>query len=169
MRALVMIVVVAAACGLGGCAATVDTPRTTPTTFGPQVVHFDGYQRIRFGDRKADLPLSTDAAACGPQLVGAPELSPVFDGDRLVLIWVNPPYRTPEGLTVGSTTADVIKTHPTAERLTPPTGSYVFPGLLVTRNDRAYLFLHDQATVQKTIVGFTEHARRLYTHGTGQC
>lgn len=167
---------------LAGCTATAQRPPAQrspasqpPSTqsYSPQVVHFGGVQGIRFGDLRASLSgggqFTTVAGACEPKFTTAPELGPVFDGEQLVLTWVNPPFRTPEGLTVGSPVADVRRAHPAAEQLTPPAGSYVFPGLLVTQTDRAYLFLHDGQTVQKMIVGYTEHARELYHQGFGQC
>lgn len=155
-------------------AATASTTGASPApSHGPQIVHFAGVQEIRFGDLRADLTskgrLQPPREGCGPTFRGVTELSPVFDGERLVLIWVNPPYRTPEGVTVGTAVDDARRIYPTARELTPPAGSYVFPGLLVSQGDRAYLLLHDGRTVQKTIVGFTEYANRLYQQGFGQC
>jgi hypothetical protein len=40
---------------------------------------------------------------------------------------------------------------------------------MVTDDDRAYLFLHDGATVVKTIAGFTEYAHRLLDSDFGVC
>lgn len=176
--AAVLVPVLAAA--LAGCTDTDASSGKSPATssspgpsYGPHVVHFDGVPGIGFGDLKAGLAadghLATGQGACGPTFPATPEVRPVFDGEKLVLLWADPPYRTPEGLGVGSAVADVRHAYPAAEQLTPPTGSYAFPGLLVAHGDRAYLFLHDDETVQKLIVGYTEYARRLFEHGFGQC
>lgn len=147
-------------------------PPVTPSG-GPYVVHFTGHGNVHFGDSRADLEkrgvLRTNVAGCAPQLATAAELGPVFDGDRLVLLWVNPPYGTAEHIAVGSTVADVHRTYPAAITLTPPAGSFTFPGLLVVQDDRAYLFLHDEKTVQKVVVGYHEHVRRLFEQGFGTC
>jgi hypothetical protein len=136
-------------------------------------VHFAGVREIRFGDLKRDLTakgrLTPQPKGCSDTITGAPELGPIFDADRLVLMWVNPPYRTPEGVTVGTSVADVRRRYPAAQKLDPPKDSGVFPGLLVAQGDRAYLLLHDDATVQKMIIGFTEYLERLYLRGFGQC
>lgn len=161
--------------GTGNGAGTrTSPPGSAPAaSYGPQIVHYAGVREIRFGDLKADLTakgrLSPQVEGCSHIVTGAPELGPVFDGERLVLLWVSPPYRTPEGVTVGTSIADVRQAYPTAARLDPPKGSEVFPGLLATQGDHGYLFLHDDATVQKLIVGFTEYLQRLYQHGFGQC
>lgn len=165
------------ACGAAGTGRLGSTSpaaaEATSVTSGPHVVHFAGHATIQFGQSRSDLQqrgvLRTHIEGCAAQLVATAELSPVFDGDRLVLLWVNPPYRTPEQVTVGSTVDEVRRAYPAASVLTPPAGSYTFPGLLVVQGDRAYLFLHDQKTVQKTIIGYAEHARRLYEHGFGAC
>jgi hypothetical protein len=182
LTTLVVTAALAALLTLPACAATERPARsgaapvasTAPTpSHGPQIVHFAGVQEIKFGDLKAELTskgrLQPQQESCGPTFRGVTELSPVFDGERLVLIWVNPPYHTPEGVTVGTSLADARRSYPTARELTPPAGSYVFPGLLVSQGDRAYLLLHDGRTVQKTVVGFTEYANRLYQQGFGQC
>jgi hypothetical protein len=159
-----------ATASVAGSAAPVSA---VPVSQDSHVVNFGGVQGIKFGDLKAELSrkghVATPREACGPVFTAAKELSPVFDGERLVLIWVNPPYRTPEGATVGTTLDDVRRLYPTAKVLTPPSGSYVFPGLLVTQGDRAYLFLHDGQKVQKTIVGYAESVNKLYERGVGQC
>jgi len=71
---------------------------------------------------------------------------------------------------VGDPVAQARATHPEAEELTAPAGSFRFDGLIATvGGDRAYLFLHDHDTVQKVVVGFAEHARRLFHDGFGTC
>jgi hypothetical protein len=182
MRPHLRLAITAAAlvAALAGCTDTDPSPGGHPTSnsspgpsYGPHVVHFDGVPGIGFGDLRESLVaagrLATGEDACGPTLSATPEVQPVFDGEKLVLLWADPPYRTPEGVGVGSPVTDVRRAYPEAERLTPPAGSHTFPGLLVTHNDRAYLFLHDDETVQKLIVGYTEYARRLFEHGFGEC
>jgi hypothetical protein len=186
---LTALVIAAASLVLSACAAetgrpAADSPAASPTagasptpaqavSHGPEIVDFAGVQEIRFGDLKADLVgegrLTAQREGCGPTFTNARELSPVFDGERLVLIWVNPPYRTPEGVTVGTPLSEALRRYPSAQPLAPPAGSYVFPGLLVSQGDRAYLLLHDGKTVQKTIAGYTEYVNRLYRDGFGQC
>lgn len=115
-----------------------------------------------------------DPGDCAPRLPEHPALSPVFEGDRLVLLWVDPPLRTPAGLMVGSPVAAVRAAHPEAEELPAPAVPYQFPGLIVPvagpgGAGHAYLFLHDQQTVQKLIIGYEQHARRLYHERFGVC
>jgi len=161
---------------LAACADSVAKSPAAPQSSAaadPHTVSYDGVAGITFGETSANLVssgrLQPESEGCARQLVGTAELSPVFDAGRLVLLWVYPPYETPEGIHVGSTVADARRAYPVATALTPPAGSYVFPGLMVTSGDRAYLFLHDGQTVQKAVVGFTEFARRLYTDGYGTC
>src|SRR6185436_18478234 len=97
----------------------------------------------------------------GPQLVDVPKVSPIFVDDRLVVLWAEPPMHTPEGLGVGSPVDRV--------RAAYPGGTYRFDGLLVTRGDRAYLFLHDTATVRKLIVGYVQYAKLLFDQGYSAC
>lgn len=137
------------------------------------MVHFDGVRDIRFGQVVAELVtrglLTPESAPCGRTLAGIEEAVPVFAEDKLVLLWFNPPLATPEGVTVGTALAVVRQRYPNAVELTPPAGSYSFPGLLVASGDRAYLFLHDGAAVQKAVVGFERYARRLFETGFGSC
>lgn len=163
---------------LSSCADSVSSRpgAPAPAPSAPSAAHtvsYDGVPGITLGAMSTDLVsrgrLNAESPGCAQQLVGTPELSPVFDAGRLVLLWVYPPYETPEGIHVGSTVDEVRHAYPVATALTPPAGSYVFPGLMVTSGDRAYLFLHDGHTVQKAIVGFTDFAKRLYTEGYGTC
>jgi hypothetical protein len=94
---------------------------------------------------------------------------PVFVAGRLALVWADPPLRTPEGIAVGSPVADARRVYPAASNLAPPAGSYRFSGLLTTQRDRAYLFLHDGRAVQKVIVGYATHARRVFVEGYTGC
>lgn len=166
----------ACASGTDRPAADDPTPAATasvPASYGPQVVHYAGADGVAFGDLKTELArdgrLTEQVEGCRPVLTAARELGPVFDGERLVLLWVDPPYHTPEGVMVGTALPEARRSYPNAQQLSPPPGSPVFPGLLVTQGDRAYLILHDGQTVQKVVVGFTEHAQRLYRSGFGQC
>lgn len=174
-RAIVVIMAVAMAgiAGLAGCTGVADPAQTGRSPADPQAVSHLGLAGIRFGDSRADLArdhgLVQDADDCGPRLPAYPQLSPVFDGDRLVLLWVDPPLRTDTGVAVGDPVRQARDTHPEAEQLTAPAESFRFDGLIVTLDDRAYLFLHDHEQVQKVIVGFDEHARRLFHDGFGTC
>lgn len=161
------------AAGLVGCTGTRDPVPTATAAGDRQVVSHEGLAGIRFGATRADLArdhgLIDAPDDCAPQLPSYPGASPVFDGDRLVLLWADPPLRTPEGIAVGSPVGAVNDAHPDAEPLTAPPESFRFDGLLVTSGDRALLFLHDGTTVQKLIVGYDEHARRLFHEGFGTC
>jgi hypothetical protein len=173
------LVLVTVAAGLvAGCASS--TPSATPqrvvaaeSVRAAEVVDFDGVRNVAFGDTKAQLTakglVATPKEACGPRLVGIDQVSPVFADERLVLLWAYPPFATPEGIGVGSTLADVRAAYPQATPLTAPAGSQRYDGLLVTRGDRAYLFLHDGHTVTKTIAGFADQARQLFDTGFGSC
>ncbi|MGS2612952.1 hypothetical protein ACVCAH_00215 [Micromonospora sp. LZ34] len=138
-----------------------------------QVVGLDGLPDIEFGDTESELTrrgiLRTDVAACGPTLAGHETVSPVFVEDRLVLLWLGDPVRTPEGVTAGTPVDQVRAHYPDAVRLRAPQGTYRFDGLLARRGDRAYLFLHDGRTVRKIITGYADWARRLFDEGQGPC
>jgi hypothetical protein len=174
-RTVVVVMVVAmAAAGLAGCTGIAERAPAAGPSDDPQVVSQLGLAGVRFGDHRADLErdhgLVQDTYDCGPRLPAYAQVSPVFDGGRLVLLWVYPPLRTATGVTVGDPVAHARDTHPEAEELTAPAGSFRFDGLIATVDeDRAYLFLHDHDTVQKVVVGFEEHARRLFHDGFGTC
>jgi hypothetical protein len=146
---------------------------TSTSTSDPYVVRFEGLRDITFGQSSADLTsrgiVTTGEQACGPRMSGVPEASPVFADGKLVLLWFNPPYATPEGVKVGTPVSEVRAKYGNAVDLEPPAGSYTFPGLLVIKGDRAYLFLHDGKTVLKTIAGYESYARKLYETGFGSC
>jgi len=149
------------------------TPAAAPTV-DSNVIDFAGLRGIQFGASMGELEasgaVSTSEPACGPTFPDIKTASPVFDGDRLVLIWAHPPLRTPEGVTVGTSVAEAKRAYPSALALTPPAGSPVFPALLVTGGgDRAYLLLYDQGEVQKIIVGYERHIRLLFETGFGVC
>src|SRR5690606_19074100 len=146
---------VAAVAGLWMAGCTEAAPPATPDqTPRPVVVDHQGYGTIRFGDTRAELErdhgLTQGTGDCAPRLPDHPELSPVLDrNDRLVLVCVNPPLQTPEGIGVGTPVDAVRRAHPDAEELAAPPGTQRFDGLLVTVDDRAYLYLHDGTEVRK--------------------
>ena len=86
-----------------------------------------------------------------------------------MLLWIDPPLRTPEGVTTGASVQAVRTAYPEATRLTAPPDSYRFDGLLAHSGDRAYLFLHDGKAVRKVVAGYTDYARRLFHEGFGLC
>lgn len=157
--------------GLVGCGGAPDPAASTPTA--ADVVSTEGLGPIRFGEAREDLErehgLVQRSGDCMPRLPAYPSASPVLDGDRLVLLWAEPPLRTPDGLTVGSPVTQVRQAYPEAQELAAPPESFQFDGLLVPVDDRAYLFLHDQDRVQKLIVGYERHARLLFTESFGTC
>ncbi|WUJ24328.1 hypothetical protein OG470_05450 [Micromonospora sp. NBC_00389] len=138
-----------------------------------EIIDLNGLRNIEFGDTEDELTrrgiLRTDMDACGPMLAGHDTVSPVFAEDKLVLLWVGDPMRTPEGITVGSPVDQVWSRYPSVTRLHAPQGTYRFDGLLARSGDRAYLFLHDGRTVRKTIAGYADWARRLFDKGAGPC
>lgn len=139
----------------------------------PDVVSHSGLATIELGSTRTELVrghgLVQAESDCAPRLPAYPSASPVFDAGRLVLLWAHPPLRTPDGLAVGSPVDAVRAAHPDAEALAAEPGSYRFDGLLAVTGDRAYLFLHDQAQVQKLLVGYEEPARRLFHENVGAC
>lgn len=138
-----------------------------------EVVTTDGIDGVSFGDTENDLitrhGLRRPRSACAARLRGMPHVDPVLADGRLVLLWVHRPAHVPPGLAEGSTVGEVRDAYPDATTLTPPAGSYRFAGLLATRGNRGYLFLHDGRTVQKLIVGYTSYLRRLFDEGFGTC
>src|SRR5690606_8300017 len=105
VRATAAVAVVAAA-GLWMAACTDAPPTNVGQTTRPVLVDHQGYGSIRFGDTRADLErdhgLTQRPGDCAPRLPGHPEISPVLDREeRLVLVWVNPPLQTAEGIGVG--------------------------------------------------------------------
>ncbi|MET8310418.1 hypothetical protein [Micromonospora sp. NPDC005173] len=138
-----------------------------------EIIDLNGLRNIEFGDTEDELTrrgiLRTDMEACGPMLAGHDTVSPVFAEDKLVLLWVGDPMRTPEGITVGSPVDQVWSRYPSVTRLHAPQGTHRFDGLLARSGDRAYLFLHDGRTVRKTIAGYADWARRLFDEGAGPC
>ncbi|MEU8073384.1 MULTISPECIES: hypothetical protein [unclassified Micromonospora] len=138
-----------------------------------QVVGLDGLRNAGFGDTEADLTrrgvLRADEAACGPALVGHGSVSPIFVDDRLVLLWLDDPMSTPEGISAGSPVGEARAAYPGAVDLPAPPGSHRFAGLLARDGDRAYLFLHDGVTVREIIAGYADWARRLFDEGYGPC
>ncbi|MEU3457756.1 hypothetical protein ABZ671_29820 [Micromonospora sp. NPDC006766] len=138
-----------------------------------EVISLDGLRNAEFGTTEQELTrrgiLRTDVAACGPTLTGHGSVSPIFVDNRLVLLWLDDPMSTPEGITVGTPVAAVRAAYPSATELAAPQRTYRFDGLLARDGDRAYLFLHDGATVRKIIAGYADWAQRLFNEGYGPC
>jgi hypothetical protein len=171
-RQAILIMVILA--GLAGCSGTADPVPAALSTADPQLVSHLGWAGIQFGDSRADLArdhgLIQRPGDCAARLPESPALSLVLDGDRLVLLWADPPLHTPAGLMVGSPVEAVRDAHPEAEDLPAPAAPFQFPGLIVPAGDaHAYLFLHDQRVVQKLVIGYEHHARRLYHGQFGVC
>ncbi|WP_329106141.1 hypothetical protein OG792_00115 [Micromonospora sp. NBC_01699] len=144
-------------------------------TFGPDVVHLSGVRNISFGDTEGELTargvlqIEAEPADCAAQIAGLDTVGPVFDRERLVLMWVSPPMHTPEGVTVGTSVNTVHARYPAATALIAPQGTYRFDGLLAREGDRAFLFLHDGRVVRKTIAGYAAYAQKLFDEGFGLC
>jgi hypothetical protein len=159
----------------GDSAPAAVTPTALPATEDPNVIDFLGLREVAVGSSLADLTaagaVAKDSTSCrGMRFTAVPYASPVFDGDKLVLIWANPPLHTPEGVTVGTSLDEARRVFPSAVELTPPPGSAQFPGLLISGGeDHAYLLLHHDGQVQKLIVGLERHARLLFDTGFGTC
>jgi hypothetical protein len=138
-----------------------------------EVVSLDGLDNAEFGATEEELTrrgvLRTDVAACGPTLAGHASVSPVFVEDRLVLLWLDQPTSTPEGISAGTPVDKVRDAYPAAVELAAPRGAYRFDGLLARDGDRAYLFLHDRATVRQVVAGYADWARRFFAEGYGPC
>lgn len=137
------------------------------------VVTAAGLPDVRVGDTRTTLVHEQDLRQrpgdCSPRLPEYPSVSPVFDDDELVLLWADPPVRTPDGIGVGSPVDEVRAVYPDTEALRAPEGSYQFDGLLADAGERASLFLHDGDQVQKVIVGYDAHLQRLFQDGFGTC
>ncbi|NUT35137.1 MAG: hypothetical protein HOV79_18945 [Hamadaea sp.] len=152
-------------------------PGTTQTaqsgTQALDVVTFSGVADIEFGDTLKEVDAAHDIdlpiGGCALTINGVDGVDPVFSGDKLVLMWIHAPVHTPEGIMEGSSVAAVRSAYGNEIDLTAPEGSHAFPGILVTKDDRAYLFLHDGKTVRKEIVGYTDYVQRLYEQGFGAC
>ncbi|MEV6969622.1 hypothetical protein AB0M47_31355 [Hamadaea sp. NPDC051192] len=144
-----------------------------PAASGPDVVTFSGIADVKFGDTVADLTaehgLTKPPGACVMRFGDLTGGDPVFDEDRLVLLWAHAPVRTPEGISEGSSVDAVRQAYSGEVELTPPAGSHAYPGIMVQQGDSAYLFLHDGTTVQKEIAGYADYVQRLYTDGFGAC
>ncbi|MGW5669900.1 hypothetical protein [Micromonospora sp. NPDC003776] len=138
-----------------------------------EVVGLNGLRNAEFGTTEEELTrrgvLRTEVTACGPTLAGHGSASPIFVDDRLVLLWLDDPMSTPEGISVGTPVAAVRAAYPSAVGLSAPQGTYRFDGLLARDGDRAFLFLHDGTTVRKIIAGYADWARRLFDEGYGPC
>ncbi|MEV4842184.1 hypothetical protein AB0K20_02985 [Micromonospora matsumotoense] len=138
-----------------------------------QVVGLHGLAGAEFGASETELTrrgvLRADADTCGMTLAGHGTASPIFVDDRLVLLWLDDPMSTPEGITVGTPVAEVLTRYPSAVRLRAPPRTYRFDGLLARDGDRGYLFLHDGTAVREIIAGYADWARRLFDEGHSPC
>lgn len=140
---------------------------------GSEVIDLNGLRNVEFGDTEQELTrrgvLRSQVESCGPMLAGHETASPIFVDDRLVLLWVSAPIRTPEVITIGTPVSEVWSSYPSVTKLTAPQGTYRFDGLLARHGDRAYLFLHDGRVVRKIIAGYADYARKLFDEGYGPC
>ncbi|EEP72172.1 hypothetical protein MCAG_02499 [Micromonospora sp. ATCC 39149] len=138
-----------------------------------EVVDLNGLRNVEFGDTEEDLTrrgmLTSDVDACGPTLAGHGAVSPIFVDNRLVLLWLDDPVRTPQGISVGTPIDEVRARYRSVSPLDAPQRTYRFDGLLARSGDRGYLFLHDGHTVRKIIAGYADWARRLFDEGYGPC
>ncbi|MGC4804218.1 hypothetical protein [Micromonospora sp. DT233] len=157
----------------GGGSRPPDRPGTGRPAGTGEVIDLRGLRNVEFGDTEAELTrrgiLRSEVNACGPTLTGHETASPVFVDDRLVLLWLDDPARTPEGVTVGTPVEQVRSRYRQVSPLHAPRGTYRLDGLLARRGDRAYLFLHDGRTVRRIIAGYADWARRLFATGHGPC
>ncbi|WP_285791140.1 hypothetical protein [Micromonospora sp. NBRC 101691] len=176
LRQFLFIAALLTAASIAGSGSRPHAPVGPAEPIGPvvdEVIDLHGLAGVEFGDSQRELAergmLQETAESCGPTLVGHETASPVFYDDRLVLLWVSAPVRTPEGVTVGTPLGELRSRFPSLTRLDAPEGTYRFDGLLAQRGDRAYLFLHDGRTVRKTIAGYADYAERLFDEGHGPC
>jgi hypothetical protein len=139
---------------------------------GTEVVNYSGVGDIKFGQTSVELTakhgLASDPNGCVPRFGDAAHVDPVFVDDKLVLLWLEPPAHTPEGVRVGSPVTAVRKAYPKATDLAPP-GPYRYAGIMATSGDKAYLFLYDGGVVRKEIVGYQSYAQELFTSGPNPC
>ncbi|KWV31593.1 hypothetical protein AWV63_16800 [Micromonospora rifamycinica] len=168
---LAALLVAASASGSGTHPSGPDIPARP---IGPgQVVGLHGLSGAEFGDSETELTrrgmLRTAADTCGTTLAGHGTASPIFVDDRLVLLWLDDPMSTPEGITVGTPVGEVLSRYPSAVRLHAPPRTYRFDGLLARDGERGYLFLHDGTAVREIIAGYADWARRLFDEGYGPC
>jgi hypothetical protein len=160
---------------LGACAQPVGVRRGGPSASAatdPTVINFVGTDGVRWGQTLAELRdtgvMAPSPDGCGPRFVGIEGAGPVFENDRLVLIWAYPPLHTPEDVMVGTPMPAVRVAYPRAMAL--PSTPGLFDAQLVANGlGQAYLILHDDANVQKLIVGLESAARRLYASRLDTC
>lgn len=168
---LAALLVAASASGSGTCPSGPDIP-ARPIGVS-QVVGLHGLAGAEFGASETELirrgVLRADADTCGMTLAGHGTASPIFVDDRLVLLWLDDPMSTPEGITVGAPVEEVLSRYPSVVRLHAPQRTYRFDGLLARDGDRGYLFLHDGTAVREIIAGYADWARRLFNEGYGPC
>lgn len=172
-----VLLVLIAGCGTTGPPPPL--PQSTPAPYAitdPDVIDFTGARGVHFGETLTELVAAgflsptPSSVGCGRRFAGFGNADPVFEDDRLALIWAYPPLHTPEGVMVGTPLEQVKAVYPGAAPLLPPPGSYAFEALLVRGSGgSAYLILHDSFDVQKLIVGSENAARALYTDRLDAC
>ena len=146
---------------------------TAPARNPAGVVSFTGIEDVQFGTSSRELARDHGMVRrpedCGPTLPRLSLVTPVLVNDKLALLWVSPPVHTPEGITVGSPVSQVRSAYPQATEVSPPSlGQY--PALLVSQDDRAYLFLYSQdQVVRKLLVGYRDAVEQLYRSGADTC
>lgn len=148
--------------------AAVQAPTAVQTR--RDVVTFQGLGDVHFGDSVGRLAVShgfkDDPSTCTRSFSDLPNVEPVAADGKLVLMWVDAPVHTPEGISVGSTVSAVRAAYRGEQDLT---GAQEYEGILVVKQDKALLFLHDGQTVRKAVAGYADYVRRLYTEGFGAC
>ncbi|SCG59153.1 hypothetical protein GA0070614_3012 [Micromonospora coxensis] len=174
LRQFVFIATLLTAASVSGSGVRPQGPEMPARPIGAtEVVGLHGLGDAEFGDTEQELVrrgvLRADVDACGPTLAGHEAASPIFVDDRLVLLWLDDPMSTPDGITVGTPVDEVRANHPSAVPLDAPHGTHRFDGLLARDGDRAYLFLHDGTAVREIIAGYADWARRLFDEGYGPC
>jgi hypothetical protein len=159
---------------VGGCAQPIAGPPrgATPTTADATVINFTGTDSVRWGETLEQLrdagQMAPSPDGCGPRFLDIEGAGPVFEDDRLVLIWAYPPLHTPENVMVGTPIPTVRVAYPRAVAL--PSAPGLFDAMLVANGlGQAYLILHDGTIVQKLIVGLESAARRLYASRLDTC
>jgi hypothetical protein len=146
-------------------------PSQTPSVPAGQV-NFTGTGDIHFGTTTAllqrDHGLIRKPDSCSPSITDTPLISPVFVDNKLALMWIKAPLHTPEGITVGSPVNQVRAVYPQATAMpAPPAGQ--LPAIMVSQNDRAYLFLYSGEKVAKVLVGLQQYVQQLYQSGGDTC
>src|SRR5690348_5489674 len=106
VRKILLIAGLLAAVAGAGSGATPAPRKPTGAAYGSNVIDLDGLRDIEFGDTEQELTrrgvLKHPDSPCVSSLTDLSAVSPVFDHERLVLLWADPPVHTPEGVTIGT-------------------------------------------------------------------